>query len=306
MMGRWPWVVAGVLQLTGLVMLPGCSSGSGDSFFPRTISPTPAQAARDAFNVYDPDLRRRSVILLATADWGGDPAFMRAYRLLVDDPDSTVRCAALRALGRHGDAQDIPRGVAYLRDANPYVRWEAALMLQRLHGDQAIAPLTKAMRDDDDGDVRAACAYALAQYLQPSVFQSLVGALNDDDFAVVWQAEHSLRRLTGENFADDGSAWLAWAEKHDQHLFNHHLHYTWMEYIRKPTVLDRMKFWKTRKKAVPQEPRGVVIAAVEDSPTGPAPIPGTAAVSPAATGAPAPAPSPVSGDKPYNITPAAH
>jgi len=74
----------------------------------------PSDVARDAFDVYDADKRRRAINQLSTADWGGEPPYLKTYRLLLDDPDATVRAAAVSALGRHGTVNDVPRLIARL------------------------------------------------------------------------------------------------------------------------------------------------------------------------------------------------
>jgi hypothetical protein len=264
-MRRWNQIFS--LALMGLVtatgLLGGCNSDPSaavDQFFKDMAPPKPGEAARQAFNVYDPDQRRRSVNLLSNASFGGEPPYLKTYRLLVDDPDATVRSAALRAIGRHGSAQDAPHVATYLKDPNVFVRWEAAMALQRLHEPKTIDPLVAAMRDDEDADVRSASAAALGQYAELRVFQALVGALNDDDYTVVERAEHSLEMLTGQDFGQEGSKWIVWGDKAAR-PFGGQLHYTWMEYIRSPTWLDKMQFWKTRKVAIAQEPHGPEAAA---------------------------------------------
>src|SRR5690606_5374227 len=92
----------GILTLGAALALGGCSS-SGDpdgtvlsDLLQGLAPPTPGQAARDAFNVYDADRRRNAIGLLAAAPFGGEAPYTRTYRLLVDDPDATVRGAAVK------------------------------------------------------------------------------------------------------------------------------------------------------------------------------------------------------------------
>lgn len=144
-------VLVAVACLFGL-LLPGCQSvGSSDDdswlspIAGQFLPPSPGQLARDAFNVYDPDKRRNSIALLSTASFGGEEPYLRMYRLILDDPDASVRAACIRALGLHGHREDVLRIVPYLEDATGFVRWESALALQKLHHPEAVGPLIKAL-----------------------------------------------------------------------------------------------------------------------------------------------------------------
>ena len=135
--------------------------------------------------------------------------------------------AAARAMGRNAPLDDTAQLVALLTEGRsvlgpagrkwrynqpPFVRWEAARALQRLHAPRrAIAGLVESLGRDPDEDVRRACAEALGQYAEQAVFTALVSALmRDRDYGVVEACVESLALLTGQNFGEDGSAWLAW------------------------------------------------------------------------------------------------
>lgn len=240
----------------------GCNSPGGnpfaglsESFFPAS----PSEVAREAFNVYDPDRRRRAVNTLATAPWGGEAPYLRTYRLLVDDPDPTVRAACLRALARHGDPSDVPAILPYLGQGEQaaFVRWEAANALERLHHPDAIDPLIAAVRDDEDADVRLAAARTLGQYAEERVFETLVGALNDREYSVVRQAARSLRTLTGQDLGDSSSRWLAWFEDNRDRLFAEQQPFYYTRFIRPPGFLDYMQFWREYPTAEPTQPSGL-------------------------------------------------
>jgi len=254
------------MLLAGLLLVAiGCEGGKTPTQliseqFDGMVAPSPSEAARDAFNVYDPDKRRRAVVLLSNASWGGEPPYIRTYRLLVDDPDPTVRAAAVSALGRHGDRTDVDRITNRLTtDDNRIVRWEAAKALQKMHTDKAIAPLLAGLKDDDR-DVRAASATALGQYPQRSVFDALVGALTDEDYGVVIAARDSLRTLTGQNFGDRGSAWWEWAEDNQQ-VFAEKQTYHYPQYDAPPGLLS----FGQDETPEPQRPRMVEELALIDT-----------------------------------------
>lgn len=254
-----PLCTACILSLTACLVI-GCETGGGrdglGQFMENLFPPPPGQVARDAFNVYDPDLRRRSVNTLAGAPWGGEGPYLRVYRLLIDDPDPTVRAACLRALGRHGDPSDVETIALYLNDETSFVRWEAAMALERLHHPDAVDPLIQTLRNDEDADVRLAAARALGQYPDQRVLETLVGALHDSDYSVVRQTVRSLRLLTGQDFGDSSSAWLAWLdENHDAFAQQQPFYYT--EFIRPAGFLDYLQFWRTHPVAEPEQPLGL-------------------------------------------------
>jgi hypothetical protein len=289
--------------LTGLSLLGGvsaCSSNkeSDEGWANTLLPPSPGDVARDAFNVYDPDKRRRSINQLSNAPWGGEAPYLRTYRLLVNDPDPTVRAASLRAIGNHGGTEDVPAITSYLTDKTSFVRWEAAMALQRIHHASAIDPLIKTLREDDDSDVRVAVANALAQYPDSRVFQALVGALNDDDFAVQQEAHKSLSLLTAQDFGIDGAAWLAWGNG-AKDLFAQQQTYYYPQFDRPPTFLETMQFWKGRKQIIPTEPRTTEVA------LGPAADPSIPSeFTPTPKPAPAPAPAPTPAQTPVTPAPA--
>jgi len=257
---RWS-ILNSLLITAAATLLVGCGDGSqsssGITLFDDLFPPPPGEVAREAFNVYDPDKRRNSVNMLSTAPWGGEAPYLKTYRLLVDDPDPTVRAACLRALGKHGEPSDVAAILPYLSDDTDFVRWEAAKALQRLHSPEAVEPLLESLRNDEASDVRAAAASALAQYPQPRVFQALIGALNDDNYIVVVESQKAMQTLTGKQFGEDGAEWLAWAEHHENNLFAGQESYYYPQFVAPPTFLDRMQFWKQPKKIVPSKPTGL-------------------------------------------------
>jgi HEAT repeat protein len=244
--------------LVAISALTGCTGskdplkGVKDAIFP----PTPGEVARDAFNVYDADKRRKAVDLLAASKFGGEPAYLRMYRLLIDDGDPTVRASCVKALALHGQVEDVPLLITRLQDKVAIVRWESAKALQRIHSETAAAPLVKTLREDDDSDVRSAAAFALGQYANEDVFQGLVGALDDRKFGVVHSARRSLKLLTGYDFGSDAAAWLIWSNQNQGKLFAHQRTYTYMPYQKPRGLMDKAQFWKPEQKVEPTLPKG--------------------------------------------------
>lgn len=224
---------------------------------------SPTQMARDALNTYDADRRRDAVVRLSMRDFGGDDPFVRLYRLLLDDPDPTVRAAATMALGEHGHVNDGPLIALMLEDEAAYVRWEAAKALQKVHHTGAIKALSQAALEDEDDDVRMAAATALAQYADPAVFQTLVAALDDRVYSVTRAANGSLRILTGQSLEPIASQWLAFARQRGTDLFVDRQPFQYQTYVAPSGWVDSLTFWRERSaRTASHVPRGLD-AAVE-------------------------------------------
>jgi len=238
-------------------MLGGCESGNPLDALADTFTPeSPSEKARDFFNIYDADKRRDAVASFSGAPYGGEAPYLRAYRLLVDDPDATVRAAAIRALGIHGAPEDVQAIVRRSRDRQHFVRWEVAKALQKLHNPIAIAPLIDMMNDDESTDVRMAAARGLGQYPRREVFDALVGALDDPDYGVIKAAHHSLVLVTGYDFGDDPSMWLIYARRNPNEVTAHHKEYKWQPFDKGESWLDQAQFWKDKQTPAPRRPTG--------------------------------------------------
>ncbi len=120
---RWhtPGSIAGFMLIT--LALSGCSGKDLKTLLPDGLTaPTPGEMARQMFNLYDPDKRREAVNRLSAAPYGGKDPYLKGYRLLIDDPDPTVRAACATALGLHGDVEDADRLILRLQDEATFVR----------------------------------------------------------------------------------------------------------------------------------------------------------------------------------------
>ena len=237
----------------------GCSGDGGpiNELFGPMALPTPGQTAREAFNTYDPDIRRRSVTRLAAAPFGGQAPYLRLYRLLVDDPDATVRAACVKAIGMHGSVDDVKLIIAQLEDDDAFVRWESAKALERIHDPQAAGPLIQVLGEDPDADVRMAAAHALGQYAQTRVYHALIGVLEDSSFGVAQAARQSLHTLTGYDFGTEGGLWLMWAQQQGDKLFDQRQSYTWQPYVRPRGLVDKIMFWRSQDGHGPRVPKGM-------------------------------------------------
>lgn len=250
-----------------MLALTGCGSSQKQAF--QDLDPvaaivemlrgdSPTLMARDALNTYDADKRRDAVVRLSMQDFGGDEPFVRLYRLLLDDPDPTVRAAAAMALGEHGQVSDGPLLARMLEDDAAYARWEAAKALQKVHHPAAIKALTQAVTSDEDDDVRMAAATALGQYADPAVFQTLVAALDDRVYGVTRAANKSLCTLTGQDLEPIAARWLAFERERGAALFADQRPYRYQIYEAPARWLDNITFWRGRpEQAEARSPRGL-------------------------------------------------
>jgi HEAT repeat protein len=181
---------------------------------------SPAQAARQMVDPFDPDKRFRGMSKIAAAPWGGEEVYVNIYAEAIrTDSDMGVRGVAARALGAHGQPVHAPLIADLLNSSDKRVRLSAARALQRVHNPAVIPALTAvlvgaprqatdrtepprpAQGPDLDKDVRAAAADALGQYPSPVVLEALLVALEDDELIVADAARRSLLTLTGTSDA---------------------------------------------------------------------------------------------------------
>ncbi len=166
--------------------------------------------ARKMEDPYFPDERREGVMFLVDHGYGQRPPYTTRYQQIAkNDPDFTVRAAAVRALNRARDNSAGNVFTAALSDNNDLVRLEGAKALVNLPSPNAVEPLKKIVASPvENKDLRIAAAEALKHYRDIGVARTLVNVLNGRDFGVAWQARHSLRDITGRDLRYDESAWL--------------------------------------------------------------------------------------------------
>lgn len=212
-------VAAAALGGCGLDLQPGAQG-----IFQAMAPPTPTEAAVWAIDPYDANKRYRGLTLLANAPFGGEPVYIALYEDNTDDPDPSVRAAAVRALSNHGGPEHAAMLAERLGDEDAIVRLEAARALQRIHSPATVDALLRHLPEPSVGDpargiapageadaaVRAEVARALGQYAENRVVLALISALADRALPVNRNAQDSLRILTGQDFGFDRRAWQEW------------------------------------------------------------------------------------------------
>ena len=209
---------------TGLALVilsgPGGCNVPGKGITPQRLlkfsfGPSPEELAAQAFESPDPDVRREAIIKLSDHSWGRAEPYLKGYAAIVtaelrkrgDRRHPTLICAAVRALGRGGDATYLPHVLVALKDVSAEVRWDAAAALDNMIGEKAVVALRSSALSDASVDVRAACCRVLRHYRRQDVLNTLIRCLDDDEFAVRYQAHRTLRELAGRDFGPDAADW---------------------------------------------------------------------------------------------------
>jgi len=179
----------------------------------------------------DADIRRAAVVQVGKTRHHGIPVAMDALALIArSDRSAAVRCAAIRVLARHPGPTAATTMLTLLTPetrksstlpAGPGVRRAAMSALSHFSSDslfegEAEAAVRKAgirhLLHDESRDVRIDAAALLAHHPHLDTARALIDALGQSDFAVVFEAERSLRYLTGQSFGYDAGRWRAWLE----------------------------------------------------------------------------------------------
>lgn len=170
---------------------------------------TAVKYAKELFH-RNPDIRRNAVYTLSDQPYGRRPPYTDYYaHMAKTDQDPTVRMAALRALNRARAANQTEAMIADLNDDNWWVRLEAAKAIANIPDPKAIPGLMRLLNDEQQNrDVRIACADGLRCYQQSDVAQALIRVLSDRDYGVARQAQQSLNLMTSKDFGLEPSPWL--------------------------------------------------------------------------------------------------
>jgi len=148
----------------------------------------------------------------------GDPRHAQLLLRAVDDPQTTVRVAAVRALGAVGRLDSPQPIVSLLESPDKNLRVEAAVCLARLRAEQGATTLER-MALDADYEVRLRAAQAMSDVADPVFLPALVAMLHDQ--AAVQQAALSgLTRIAGADIAaDQGAATADDRVRHWEHWY---------------------------------------------------------------------------------------
>jgi HEAT repeat protein len=204
------------------VFCAACTSGNA-TFVPRTTDQKVQTAIK---NLEDErlDVRRAASEVLCRLDAeaeGITPALVQALR---DAESAGVRSQIVGVLGRIGPKESVVPALTetLLGDPDPDVRGHAAVVLGSMGAEEdVVSALVQAMVDDPHmrwavtegvtniGPAAAEAVPALIQALEDGCASETEAACDVERNAVV----RALRAVTGQDFAEDASAWREWWAK---------------------------------------------------------------------------------------------
>ncbi|MEW6251525.1 MAG: HEAT repeat domain-containing protein [Planctomycetota bacterium] len=212
-----------------------------DSGFRKLFEPrkNPQQNMVVAFSSDDADVRREAVVQVSRSKlYDKEWAIKGFVTLALLDSDEQTRCVAIRALARANDPRATETMLKILNHRDypaeqiwpptALCRWDATAALAQLSADGRVPAeqrepvrktLSERLRSDGERHARIAAARGLTHYPDPETVRVLVGGLRDEDFAVVYQCEDALVRLTGVTHNADVIAWEAWLAEHQGNEF---------------------------------------------------------------------------------------
>lgn len=209
-----------------MLISSGCSK-STKRWFSTKSSQTYVNMALDSES---PDERREGVNGLANSKDANAEWAVKVYDTIArTDKNTSVRSAAVQALGAAGQPQTLPTIIKLMKsppetypDVKPApssLRWDAAKVLNTWVGghvcskeqDQEIlALLLDRVRKEPDRNVRLVYIEILSLYPERPVPETLIDLLSDDDFAIVRASEKSLIALTGTTHHQNAQQWRDW------------------------------------------------------------------------------------------------
>ena len=196
----------GAFILAGLLSAGGCNNDGKKSEF-GWWGPTEELLVKLANDPTDPDRRRQGIGGLAKLNWGGAARYAGLFVERLGDEATSVRSAAVRALGKVAQPKYLPQIIGMLEDRAPTVRDDAADMLDAMPGEGATSPLQMHAASDANLRVRERCARALRHYPTKDVMNTLVGCLKDDQPGVRFEAHKSLVAIAKVDYGDDVARW---------------------------------------------------------------------------------------------------
>ncbi len=195
---------------------------------------TQAQAERllrEALEAETPDARRRPIERVAESKYAGSDISVKTMDLVVrTDTSQVVRRVAARSLShsQHPNAYqpllqvlDAQSNQHKVRPPDAALRRACIDSLDRLlssgvhcEDDERIIRLaTASLTHDPDRDAKIAAARLLGHFQHIDALRALIDALTQNEFAVTYEAEQSLIKLTGYTQHRSYDDWRAWLDE---------------------------------------------------------------------------------------------
>ena len=183
----------------------------------------------EALEHEQPDTRRAAIVRVTQTRHSQREAVVETLCTIArTDASPMVRCTAIQALSNQPNPTSAATLAAIvatfdtqstIRVPAPQVRADALAALCRLATKDQLAGETgrvtrlaaiQLLGADESRDVRILAAEYLGCCPDDDSLSALIASLDQRDFGVVYQAERSLNRLTGQTFDHDSQAWKAW------------------------------------------------------------------------------------------------
>ena len=189
-----------------LIALGGCATY--DRYRP-TFWPFPE---RKLTTFHTPSMRVDAVHEFAMKSTGVDSPEQRQItdqlaRQIQVEPDPLVRQAVGTSISEYKTPMALQVLQAGLNDENPSVRISCCRALAKRADPTSVQPLSGALKQDKDIDVRMAAAEALGKINSPEAIKALGVALDDRDPALQYAGVQSLKAITGKDYGPDVQAW---------------------------------------------------------------------------------------------------
>lgn len=224
-----------VLPLAAMT-LGGCGKPRYEFKHPKFMSEADcATCLRVALEDKSPDVQREAIVRVSKTPHLTNEVVIRALATLARaDQSESVRYAAVRALAKAGTTGAIkplteiasapddteivtePRSGEVRRAALDGL--DPLLASDRLSQEQRATCRKTAihlLEHNRSRDVRIAAARVLRHFPTNAVLTTLIDALDQRDFGVVYQSERSLMHLTGQTFDHAADAWRRWRAETD-------------------------------------------------------------------------------------------
>ncbi len=181
-----------------------------------------------------PDQRREAVNQVVQSRYAHHNVVATALDAVArTDGSVAVRCAAVRGL-RKADSKAAAYTYAAILDPKQSEEQSrpapAEVRLDALRGTLGLVEVGEVPEDlrddllslsldlldhDRSRDIRQTAARVLGYFPDGLTLDRLINSLDQRDFGVVYEIEHSLMRLTGQTHDHDSVAWRAWLESAD-------------------------------------------------------------------------------------------
>jgi len=161
------------------------------------------------------EARRSAAEALGTI---GDSDALGPLAAALKDDEVNVRKSAIRALAELGDPRAVLPVVPMLHDEDRGVRESAAEALASI-GTPAIEPLIESLKKRDDTFVRRSKRAFGALRESFSLEKMAASYVDTDPYDSNYFAAQALKRITGEDFGSEYSAWREWFDLNREDLY---------------------------------------------------------------------------------------